>query len=886
MNGWLARVCITGSLTLLIASPSWGQKSSPPPGQPPPTPGGALPGPTNSGQPNASAMETPLYVHGRVIVEGGQPVPESVSVQLRCGIELVQAIHTDLKGNFQFILGAGPENNDIDVNASNDTPVVQGAAPPAQAESQLQPSGVGLSARQLWGCEVEVSVPGYQPLSKPITSDANVAGIDVGTLILTRIAGVHGAAVSVTSLSAPEKARKEFERGEKDARNRHLDLATKHLEKAVAEYDSYAAAWNELAQVYAMSHRTEEARQAFTRAIAADPQYIPPCVGLAELELQSGRYESAIDAAGKALRMFPGMAIASFIQAVANFRLNRLDAAEKSARDAENASLGNIPQLHLLLADISVRKGDYPNAAAQIQDYLKEAPEGAFAAEARKHLEEIERTASDVGGGPSGRDRKPQAPESQKSSIAPTGPVALKVCLRLEDDSSFVGLANVRMMPSDGREVGVTRTVFAGETFFSNMRPGTYAVEASAPGYLAVRTQADIGAGSRTQTLFLIMKPIPLPGGEAELSALPLAKTVAVNANPMAWRPPGIDSVVPAVEPGVACPLPQVMTGVGQRMKDLVQNLQKFDAIEHVEHFNVDATGSRGKPATRTFDYVVTVRLSNAGVFLLDEYRNGSLDPSQFPAQIATTGLPAMALIFHPTQISDFDLTCEGLGQWQGRPAWQVHFAQRLDRPNRIRAYVIGQRRYAIPLKGRVWIDVATYQVLRWESELMKPVPEIALTEEYLAIDYGPVQFQTRKQQIWLPLDAEVYSEWGNRRFYRRHAFSDFKLFEVESAQQIQSPKQSYCFKNANDQDIAGILTISPVVGTSVKAVSVRFTVPSGQSVCKIVGPNRDVSMPVDAVGSAIFTYNGPPGSITAEVNLAKESVLDLVPTTNAAPTP
>jgi hypothetical protein len=518
----------------------------------------------------------------------------------------------------------------------------------------------------------------------------------------------------------------------------------------------------------------------------ADPQYISPCLGLADIELQSGHNEAAIEAAGKALRLYPGMAAASFVQGVANLRLNRLDAAEKSARDAESASRQEIPELHMLLADILFRKRDYSNATAQLQDYLKEAPQGEFAGRAKEGLEQIEKIATGAGGGPNG--------------IA---------------------------QPQPGQS--------------------------------------------------------PL---EAQLSVPPSMMLVAADPGPAPWTPPGIDKIVPNVEAGVACPLPQVVGGAGQRMKDLVDNLQKFDATEHVEHFNVDAAGSRGRSETRTFDYVVTIAFSDTGVFRLAEYRDGSLDPSVFPAQIATMGLPGMALIFHPSQVSDFDLTCEGLGQWYGRPAWQLHFAQRPDRPNRTLAYVIGRSYYPVPLKGRAWIDASTYQVLRLESELMKPVPEIALTQQYLAIDYGPVQFQTRKQQVWLPLDAEVYSERGQHRFYRRHTFSDFKVFEVDSTQKIQAPEQSYCFKNANDRGVAGILTVSPVDGNSAKAVSVRFTIPAGQSVCKVVVPGREVNMPADKVGSATFTYDGPAGSITAEANLAKDSVLNLVPGTSLAPTP
>ncbi len=186
-----------------------------------------------------------------------------------------------------------------------------------------------------------------------------------------------------------------------------------------------------------------------------------------------------------------------------------------------------------------------------------------------------------------------------------------------------------------------------------------------------------------------------------------------------------------------------------------------------------------------------------------------------------------------------------------------------------------------MPLKGRVWIDAATFQIRHFESELMEPVPEVELTREQISIDYGPVQFHTQKQQLWLPLVAELYWEQGGRRVYRRHTYSDFKIFEVESAQQIQMPEGSYCFTNTSDHDIAGILIVSPASGDASGAVSIRFTVPAGENACKQVGPGKDVNMPVDAIGSATFMHNGATGSIKADINLPKASALDLVPETD-----
>lgn len=316
-------------------------------------------------------------------MDTGQPVPEPVSVGLSCGMRTMQVVHTDPKGYFQITLGGGPQSN-IDTSASNDTDSGGFGFPGAD-------SPFGGANNMMLGCEVRVSVSGYEPLTKTLTNPGDIGGIDAGTLLLRRRAGVEGSSISVTSLQVPESARKEFEKGQKDERGNHLASAQEHMEKAVAEYDKYAAAWNELGKIDASNHDMEKARQAFEKAIAVDAKYIPPYVSLAALELQTEQYESAAETAGKILGLDPAIGFASFVQAAADFKLNRLDEAEKSAKDAENGPHQTIPQVHVLLAQIFAQKQDYANAEIQLRAYLKEAPKGPFAAAAEKNLEEIEK---------------------------------------------------------------------------------------------------------------------------------------------------------------------------------------------------------------------------------------------------------------------------------------------------------------------------------------------------------------------------------------------------------------------------------------------------------------------------------------------------------------
>jgi len=61
---------------------------------------------------------------------------------------------------------------------------------------------------------------------------------------------------------------------------------------------------------------------------------------------------------------------AYFYNAVANYKLNKIEAAEKSGLKAEHLDLvTRFPQLHLLLAEIFAQKGNYDRAISEIQTY-------------------------------------------------------------------------------------------------------------------------------------------------------------------------------------------------------------------------------------------------------------------------------------------------------------------------------------------------------------------------------------------------------------------------------------------------------------------------------------------------------------------------------------
>ncbi|MGH9544416.1 MAG: tetratricopeptide repeat protein, partial [Terriglobales bacterium] len=258
----------------------------------------------------------------------------------------------------------------------------------------------------------------------------------------------------------------------------------------------------------------------------------------------------------------------------------------------------------------------------------------------------------------------------------------------------------------------------------------------------------------------------------------------------MNWQPPGIDDAKPEVAAGVACPTEKVVEMAGQRVKELADDVARFAAIEDLLHERLDETGFPTTKETRKFNYVASISESTPGFLEVNEYRSERTGLDDLPDHIASNGFVSLALVFHPDMRDNFEMICEGLGDWHGQATWLVHFKQRADRPDHFHSYVVNGTTYPVALKGRAWIKADKFQIVHMESELVAPAPAIQLLAEHQIVDYGPVPFGKQNEELWLPHSAELYFNFRNRRYFRRHSFDHFMLFSVDSAEKRNEPKE------------------------------------------------------------------------------------------------
>src|SRR4051812_20412968 len=262
----------------------------------------------------------------------------------------------------------------------------------------------------------------------------------------------------------------------------------------------------------------------------------------------------------------------------------------------------------------------------------------------------------------------------------------------------------------------------------------------------------------------------------------------APAASAIAWAPEDVDATVPQADTSAPCALDDLLKSAAERSRETVANLPQFTATETMEHYEQTPAGDWGKPKRVVFNYLVEMKQIRPGMLVTEETRDGRASLERFPDHLATLGLPAVALVFHPYYVDEYAMQCEGLASWQGRPAWQIHFQQRPDKFPRLRGYRVRERSWALKLKGRAWIDSTTFQVLHIETDLMEPIPQIPLLREHLSVDYRPVKFRKQNEELWLQQTAKIYMDSRGHHYRRKHTFSDFLLFSVGVDQTVTAP--------------------------------------------------------------------------------------------------
>jgi tetratricopeptide (TPR) repeat protein len=324
------------------------------------------------------ALGTAVFISGKVTLDDGTELTEPAAIQTVCRGDRHTRAYTDHHGGFSFQLG------DTGAGSFGDM---------SDASNAMMTQGMSRHDQHNWrDCQIQAALAGFSSevieLASRLTS---LQSADLGRIVLHRLEHVEGTSISVTSALAPSGARKALEKGREAEKKNKWDQALLSLQKAVQIYPKYATAWFELGRVEMAKNDTVAAKLSFQQSLTADPKYVPPYQALAELAFTAKQWPEVVHATERLLALNPvSFPMAYFFNAVANYYLPDLEAAEKSARDGiKTDSQHQIAKLHYVLGMILVQKHDYRQAADYFHQYMQLTDESKGLEAATKELAEI-----------------------------------------------------------------------------------------------------------------------------------------------------------------------------------------------------------------------------------------------------------------------------------------------------------------------------------------------------------------------------------------------------------------------------------------------------------------------------------------------------------------
>ena len=396
------RILLAGLLVLLSVPYSLAQNSggggnssgnsgASAPGKGTPTPT-TIPTQPRSNLPSIQTERGLVMITGRVVTEEGTPPPEIVSIERVCGGAERREGYTDSRGYFSLQLGSTTT-----MGVMQDASVGSGSIGPMGMDQGMPTMGTmgpdpGITQNELMNCELRASLSGYQSTRIPLFSARIRQATDIGTLVIYKLDRSKATTISATSMRAPKKARKGYEKGLDLLHKSKPDQATKEFENALKLYPDYAEAWYGMGLVHQNSHQIGEARTSYNKALELDSHFILPYIQLAFLAMQDSDWKTVVTLTDRALALNPFEYPAiHFFNAVANFNLQNFDAAERSSKKVDLLdSRESFPRNHLLLGRLLSQKGDYQGAADELKTYLQVQPKGDDLPEVKAELGRLE----------------------------------------------------------------------------------------------------------------------------------------------------------------------------------------------------------------------------------------------------------------------------------------------------------------------------------------------------------------------------------------------------------------------------------------------------------------------------------------------------------------
>jgi len=197
--------------------------------------------------------------------------------------------------------------------------------------------------------------------------------------------------ISVAELDAavPDKAKKEFDKASGAAAEGKAKDAIAHLRTAISIYPRYLMARNDLGAQLLGLGKLDEAADELRKALEIDPKAFNPNLNLGIVLVQQQKFAEAEAPLKAAVSLDAGSAAARLYNGIALAGISANKEAERELKAALELGGNTFSLAYFHLGEVYLNLGERSKAASALKSYLREAPNGPKASQARTLLSTI-----------------------------------------------------------------------------------------------------------------------------------------------------------------------------------------------------------------------------------------------------------------------------------------------------------------------------------------------------------------------------------------------------------------------------------------------------------------------------------------------------------------
>ena len=243
---------------------------------------------------------------------------------------------------------------------------------------------------------VKVHLPGFRDEQRQIDLQTTPSDYVLFQLLPDKVqpTNVSSQPTKLIDANVPPRAQREFEKAEEillTAKKDRFAECARHLETAVSIYPRFLEAQLKLGTTYMDLSEWDKAEDALNRALQIDPKIANTLLALGELKFQRKNYVEAEKYLIDGLRIENRSWQGHFILGRLYWSNNELGKAGRQVALALQLN-PNFAEAHLLGANILLRAGKREDALFEFEEYLRLAPKGPYATQAREAAQKLKQS--------------------------------------------------------------------------------------------------------------------------------------------------------------------------------------------------------------------------------------------------------------------------------------------------------------------------------------------------------------------------------------------------------------------------------------------------------------------------------------------------------------